>query len=299
MDRSKFVGGSDVAAIMGMSRWETPLSVWAKKTGQIPQDIEINEAIELGIELEDFVAKKFERKSGKKVRVDNRDFTHAEYPYMKAHIDRWVVGGEILECKTASAYKVKEWDGEEIPDEYLLQVNWYLGIVGHKKGYIAVLIGGQRFQFKEIDFCDLLYEKQVQAVKNFWENYVLTNTPPVAIANDKDTLVEIFPSSRPNVLETITDPDMELAFNQLAIDRLEGNCQIKEIAKEVDDSDNKIRQLIGDNEGLETGQFKATWKSQSRTSVDTKKLKEDGLYEKYAKTTETRVLRVIEKKGKK
>lgn len=305
-DRSKFVGGSEVAAVMGLSRWNTPLSVWAKKTGQIEDSIKDNEAVEMGIDLEDFVAKKFEQRSGKKVRVENREFVHPDYPYMVSHIDRWVVGedGADLECKTCSAYKYGEWDDDEIPDEYYLQKIWYSGIIGlHRKkkpkdSYIAVLIGGQKFVWKPVKFDQVLFDLQVERVREFWESYVLTGTPPMAISNDKDTLIELFPESRPDTLKTIRGGDEEATFNELALNRTEGKNQVKEIIIEVDDADNKLRQLIGDDEGLETGQWKATWKGQNTTKVDTAKMKEDGIYEKYAIRGNTRVLRVVEKKGK-
>ena len=120
--KRKEIGGSTIAAVLGMSRWSTPLKTWAIMTGKIePDDLSENEAVELGSELEDFVAKKFERKSGKKVRRDNRVFKHKEHDYMVAHIDRRIEGtNELLECKTASAYKLKEWDEDEIPQEYLI-----------------------------------------------------------------------------------------------------------------------------------------------------------------------------------
>ena len=299
-DRTKFIGGSDIACIMGLSRWGTPLSVWALKTKAIEDPFEMNEAVEMGIDLEDFVAKKFEQRSGKKVKVDNRDFTHPEYPYMKAHIDRWVIGGEILECKTASAYKSGEWD-DDIPEEYQLQVNWYLGIVGHASGYIAVLIGGQKFVWKPIEFNQELFDIQVERAKDFWENFVLTKVPPMAMTNDKDTLTELFPDSRPDTMKALRgeDPELEMTFNELALERVEGKSQIKEIDFVVDEAENKIRQLIGEGEGIESGQYKATWKNQNNTKIDITKLRDDGLYEKYAVTKKIRVLRVVEKKASK
>lgn len=296
---------------MGLSRWQTPLSVWAVKTGAIQSpDLSDVEAVQLGVELEDFVAKKFEKETGKKVRVDNRDFVHPDYPYMVAHIDRWVVGedGEDLECKTCSAWKADEWENDEIPQEYHLQKNWYTGIIAAHRGkpassggYIAVLIGGQKFRWTKFQFSQELFDQQMKIVKDFWENYVLTNTAPMAIAEDKDTLVELFPESRPDTLKILAgeDPDLEMELNQLALERLEAKSQIKEIEIELNETENRLRQLIGDGEGIETGQFKVTWKSQNQTKLDYTLLREDGLYEKYAKKSTIRVLRAIEKKGKK
>jgi len=300
-DRTGFIGGSDIAGVMGLSRWTTPLSLWALKTKQIEDPFEMNEAVEFGIELEGFVSDKFAQRTGKTVTIDETEYVHPEYPYMRAHIDRRVDGKEVFEAKTCSAYKANEWDGDDIPDEYQLQLNWYLGLVGDTVGHIACLIGGQKFVYKEMKFNPELFALQVERAKDFWENFVIPVVAPMAIANDKDTLVELFPESRPDTLQSIREdePALEATFNDLAIECIEGKSQKKEIEVVVDDAENKIRQLIGVGEGLETGQYKATWKNQQSMKVDTEKLKEDGLYEKYAVRKQIRVLRVIEKKGKK
>lgn len=304
--RHTFIGGSDIAAILGLSNWNTPLSVWAKKTGQITDDLSGVEVVQMGVKLEPMVCQLFEERSGKKVRVETREFTHPEFPYMMAHVDRWLVGGDgaIFEAKTASAYKLQAWQDDEVPEDYQLQCNWYSGLVGLHRGkapkdsYIGVLIGGQRFIWTKLKFDQELFDLQVERAKEFWEVYVLPKVPPMAVAGDQDTLVELFPESRPETLKTIVGGDDELAFNELAVSQIEGKSQIKEIDKEVDDAENKLRQLIGEDEGLETGLYKASWKSQQSSSVDTQKMKDTGIYEDYVVRKQIRVLRVTQKKLK-
>ena len=297
-DRTKFLGGSEISGVMGMSRWTTPLEIWAKKTGAIKDNFEMNEAVEMGNRLEDMVCELFEEKSGIKVEVDETTFRHPDYDFLVAHLDRRIVGGGVFEAKTCSAYKVDEWLGEEIPSEYYLQVNFYMGILAEHIGYIAVLVGGQKFIWKKVDFSQELFDKQVEMAVTFWRDYVLTDTPPFAISSDQDTLMAMFPESRPDSLRTITDPDEETNFNNLAIDYLEGRQQIKEIEKEVNDAANKIKQLIEDSEGLETGMFKSSWRSFKRKSVNIEALKAEGLYEGYTVEKDQRSLRILEKKSK-
>lgn len=306
--RHEFIGGSDVAAIMGLSPWNTPLSVWAKKTRQIEDNVSNIEAVEMGVALEPMVAQLFEKRSGKKVRVETREFTHPDYPYMVAHVDRWVVGedGAHFEAKTASAYKLKSWQGDDVPEDYQLQCNWYSGIIGLHRGkppkdcYIGVLVGGQRFIWKKLKFNQELFDIQVEKAKDFWEGYVLTEMPPFAISSDKDTLIELFPESRPDELRALRgeDPELEAMVNQWALESVEGKSQIKEIEVEVDTAENLLRQTIGDDEGIETGQWRATWKSQSKSKFDIVKMREDKVYDKYVIKGTARVLRIVEKKAK-
>ncbi|MGN1152884.1 MAG: lambda-exonuclease family protein, partial [Candidatus Gastranaerophilaceae bacterium] len=101
-ERRNYIGGSDIAAVMGMSRWKTQLQLWLEKTGEVePVDLSQVEAVQLGSELEEFVAQKFAKETGKQVRKQSKMYVHKDYPYMVAHIDRLITGtDEILECKT-------------------------------------------------------------------------------------------------------------------------------------------------------------------------------------------------------
>ena len=296
-DRTKYLGGSDVAALMGLSRWKTPLALWAEKTGRLQNELSNFEAAEIGTELEEYVSKKFTKKTGIALRVDNRTFTHKKYSYMVAHIDRWVTGADaVFEAKTASAWKEKEWGGEEIPVEYTLQLNWYLGIVGKKIGYIAVLIGGQKFVHKEIRFDQELFDKQIKCAAIFWEHFVLADVAPMAIAGDSETLLGLFPNARPGSLNL--SGDQALLFDELCESRAGGIESIKHAEEELEKIEAQIKQILGESEAAETDRYVATWKNQTRNTADTEKMKQDGVFEKYKKTSSTRSLRTQQRKIK-
>lgn len=264
LDRTKFLGGSDVAGIMGLSRWKTPYSIWAEKTGRIQNDLSNSEAAEIGAELEEYVARKFEKKTGIKLRRDPRDFKHPDYEYMAGHIDRMVLDGEsIFEAKTCSAWKEKEWAGEEIPQEYILQIMWYMGLVGRKRGWVAVLIGGQKFVWKEILFDQRLFDKMVEAARNFWEEFVLKDVAPLACANDNDLLLQLFPHEIAEKTLNLDGENAERVNNWIEerAGAIEAKKEAEKAAKEIEA---KIKQLMGENEVLETDQYRATWKTVSR-----------------------------------
>jgi putative phage-type endonuclease len=291
-DRKAFIGGSDIAGIMGMSDWATPLSIWAIKTGLIAEkDLSDVEEVQTGIDLEDYVAKRFMKATGLKLRRDERDFTHPKFPYMQAHIDRWIVGEDALfEAKTTSAWNLKKWDGDSIPQPYILQVMWYCGILKKSVGYIAVLIGGQKFRWKKIDFDQELFDKMVETAKYFWEEFVEKKVAPMASADDNEEMVSLlFPKSGENILK-ISDHEAEV-LNQLVEERQGGIEQKKIVEKELDEIEAKLKLMIGSNEALESGTYRASWKSQDRSYADGDKLKADNLWDKYSKTTSSRVLR--------
>ena len=108
--RSKYIGGSDAAAVVGMSPFSSPYSLWAEKTGKIPE-FEGNLTTEVGSYLEEFVAKLFERETGKKVRRKNRMLINTDYPWAFGDVDRMVVGEKaFLEIKTTNSFPIMKQD---------------------------------------------------------------------------------------------------------------------------------------------------------------------------------------------
>jgi putative phage-type endonuclease len=300
-ERKNYLGASEIAAVMGISQFKTPLQVYAEKVGLIePPDLSDIEAVEIGSDLEDYVAKKFEKKSGFKVRRDNRDFKHKQYPYIVGHLDRWILSEDaLLECKTTSAWNAKKWKDEEMPREYIAQINVYCGLVGKSIGYVACLIGGQKFAWKKVKFDSKLFEKQVEAAKNFWEKNVLAKVAPLATEGDTELLGELFAGS--DATETLHfDAEMSERVNAVIEARQGGTQSMKEAKEELESLSNQLKQLLGEYAVAATNMYNVTWKPQRVAPfVDTDKMKEDGIYEKYEVFNQSRVLRTNPiKKGK-
>lgn len=194
-DRRTGIGGSDIAAILGISPWSTPRDVWASKLGKIEEKAE-TPAMYWGNVLEDVVAKEFSKRTGYKIQKHNRIVRHEKHPFLIANIDRLVItdpkkkpstkDGKIvtkalLECKTVSQYAKDEWgeDGTaEIPEYYKTQCHWYMLVTGADVVYLAALIGGNDFRIYVIKrnetICNYLMNKGIE----FWNNYVVTSIMP-------------------------------------------------------------------------------------------------------------------------
>ena len=302
-NRHLYIGGSDIAKVMGLSRWGTPLSLWAEKTGKIPpKDLSNVEAVELGNDLEDFVANKFSQKTGKAVRRSPKVYQHPQYPYMVAHIDRLVTGSdELLECKTCSFFKKDEWEGEEIPQEYILQVIWYLGITGRRIGHIAVLIGGQSFKYKQIEFDSELFDKMVEAAKDFWQ-HVQDDTPVDIVATDDETLKDLYSNHSEIMIDLIpTDEQTKKACDVLeekVAYLQEIKMHIKQLQDEQKEIETSVKDIIKDNLGIKTPKYIITWKNQTTTKFDTAKLRQERpeTFEDYSYESSYRVMRISKNK---
>lgn len=299
-DRHLYIGGSDIASVMGESRYKTPFKLWCEKTGKIPTpNLDNVEAVHFGTILEDVVAKEFTRRTGKAVRQAPKGYVHPEYDYMVAHIDRIITGtDELLECKTTNFFKADEWKDENIPNEYILQVQWYLGITGRKRGYIACLIGGNQFNYKCIEFDSELFDLMVKCAKEFWEK-IQTDTPPELVAEDDEAMKDLYGKSQSDLIidmtvpndereaEAITELEEAIAYRQqLVAERLSADKEIKAV-------DVKLQNLIQDNLGLKTKNYQVTWKLQKGNFVyDREQMISDGVFDKYASQTSFRRLNI-------
>lgn len=294
IERTKGIGGSDAATVLGLNKWKTPFELYLEKTGQSFVDESQAEAAYFGNVLEDVVAREFEIRSGKKVRKNNFMLQHPKYDFIRANIDRKVVGEDaLLECKTASAYLAKDWEGDEIPSAYLVQVQHYLGVTGYEKAYIAVLIGGQRFIWKEIERDEELIEMIFEAEVNFWNNHVIANNPP---ALDGSSAAEEFLKKRYEESEPGKSIDLDSTYSDKIKHLNELKDTIKQLKEQQVQIENEIKNELKDAELGFIKNYQVSWKPITQKRVDSKKLREHfpDIYEKVIKETSYRKFNVKE-----
>lgn len=196
-ERRKGIGGSDCAAIIGLSRFKTAFDVYADKLRLVPSK-EDNEAMRQGRDLEEYVAQRFCEETGKKVRCKNQILKNSNYPFALANVDRIIVGEDTgLECKTANVLSLKRYKNGEYPEEYYCQCMHYMAVTGYSKWYLAVLIFGTEFKIFEIKRDEEEIAALMKAESEFWENHVLKKIPPppAGAKSNNETLSKMFPDS--------------------------------------------------------------------------------------------------------
>jgi len=292
-ERQKGIGGSDVGAILGVNKWKTPFQVYLEKTEELTETDTQSEAAYWGDQFEEVVAKEFEKRTGKKVRRDRRHFRHKDYPFMVANIDRRVVGeNAILECKTANQFLAKEWDSEEIPDSYLLQVQHYLAVTGAEKGYIAVLIGGQRFIWKEIERDEELINMMIEKEKDFW-NLVQNKIPP---ALDGTSAAEKYLNKKFARAEKDSETPLDAKYKKLIEDYFSYKVTAENFKEKAKEIENNIKLELGKSEIGSIDKYRVNWKQVVSNRVDNKVLKSDypEIYEKVCKESISRRFNIKE-----
>ncbi|MGH1635252.1 lambda-exonuclease family protein [Enterococcus avium] len=273
MDRQKGIGGSDVATILGLNKWKAPYQLWLEKTGQIEIEESDSEPAYWGNVLEEVVAKEFTERTGKKVRRRNQVFEHPLHPFLRANIDRDVVGeNAILECKTANAFLFKEWDGDEIPMSYLCQIQHYMNVLNRDCAYVAVLIGGQRFIWKKVDRDQALIDMITERLVEFWEVNVLKGVEPSIDGSDATTdfLKERYSEEGENEIT------LSSTFDELIETKKQLKTDEALIKKKIQQIDNQITSELGKQNAVVaiTPKSVISWKSCKRTSINKELLEE-------------------------
>lgn len=284
------IGGSDAATVAGLNPYCSLYTLYNDKLGLIPVK-EDNEAMRQGRDFEDYVARRWMEATGKKVRRNCYMWRSDEHPFMLADIDREVVGENAgLECKTTSAYSKADLEGGEVPLTYYVQCQHYMAVMGFDRMYLAVLVLGVGFYRFTIDRDENEIAALIEQESAFWGR-VETKTPPPVDGSDStaDTLSTLYPA------ETICGRiALSGACAALLADIEAMKAEQDALGRSISKAKAQIQLEIGDAEGGQCDGWRVTWKTQNRTTVDGAALKRDypEIYQKYSKTTTSRVFRL-------
>jgi putative phage-type endonuclease len=315
LDRSKFLGGSDAAAVMGVSPWATPVELWQEKTGRKrkdPEDPMRARMLARGHKLEPFIRdmaidKLRDRGLQVELLATNQRYRDPEYSFLACEIDfelrltgDIVIGGELK--------KWGEVDSEDVPIEYAAQFMHGLMITGAQLCLVAAL--------RSFDDVDIFWVKRddetiagmrAREVK-FWQEHVLADTPPDPYTFDDIKL--LFPLDDGQAIE---------ATEEIA-DKVAQHKQITQRIRDwIDDAEAlqfEIAEYISPHARLTwKGQDLLTWKGQNDTRLSQELLQAAEIYTRdpatgeyrrisnpvaeFARTKVVRVMRHVKpKKGK-
>lgn len=290
--RGKTIGGSDAGAIAGLNPHQSAYSLWAEKMGKVPA-FEGNLTTEVGSYLEDFVAKLFERETGKKVRRKNCTVFNDDYPWAHANVDRVVVGeNAVLEIKTTDSFSnMKLIDKGDYPAAWYCQAMHYMTVCGFKKAYLAVLIGSRKFKRFEIDFDPEESEALMKMEKAFWKHLEDDTPPPVSGMDcDTDVLNMVYAESCEGSVELFGRDALLDEYFELG-ERITALKQQQEAIKQLVCAD------MGDYDTGVGSKWRVSWKTQQRQTFDYKRFAAEhpGMnLERYFKVSTSRPFKIKE-----
>lgn len=288
------IGGSDAGSVIGLNPYKGAYTLWAEKTGKIPE-FEGNLTTEVGSYLEEFVAQLFTRETGKKVRRKNRILVNTDYPFAFADVDRLVVGEKaLLEIKTTNSFPaIKKIRNKEYPEQWYAQMTHYLAVSGLEKAYLAVLVECRDFRIFELDRDEAEISALMGEEEKFW-SLVQTNTPPPAdgLESTSKTISTLYPDSNTEIVN-LYSYQTELARY------MELSEQIKALEAAKEEAANKVKVFLGEAGKGECDRYKVSWTSAEKRSFDSKRFTKENPnidMDSYYKTSTYRTFKVTEKK---
>lgn len=314
--RKSGIGGSDVAAIMGISPFATIRDLYYDKVGIQPliEEEESNwVAKEVGHRLEDLVAEIFSKKTGLTVFPVRKMFRHPSYPFMIADVDFFIIFPDgsygLLECKTCNYNAKSKWDDDGIPMNYEYQVRHYLAVMNMDKAYIACLYGNNEDEFviRSIER-DMMEEEDIIAQEAyFWNEYVEKQVEPPYSGKPDLILDSIrrYSGYADKSLPEISVSGLEVKDLENYLKLSEEKSQLEKRKKEIEAQQKELIVPFVEKLGagckavLENGteRYKITYnptirKSVGKDSLEKLKIQHPDIYEEYVKSTESRIFRI-------
>ena len=320
IDRKKGIGGSNAAAVFGMSPYDTPLSLYLNKIGAVVEKPSPAKAkiYERGHILEAFLQAMFERDYGVKVTKQEKCI-HDKYEFIRGHVDGVVeADNAIVEYKTTSTSSKDVW-GEEltdgIPKHYLLQCHHYMLIHDkYEKVYVPVYqanhtalqmltncvkkYGVDLSLLDDIDISLRLYvvqrnkkleELMIKKYIEFWQQHVELRVPPTW--SNYEDILSLFPKSEEK--EVVADQQTMAVVEDIKSKQAE----IKQLEEAIEKDKALICDKLQTAERLvdDSGKKLVSWTSSIRNSFDMSSFKEHhaDLAEEFYKVVSTRTFRTF------
>jgi len=255
-ERRTGLGGSDAAGACSQSKWKTPYDIYSDKLG-LSDDVE-TDAMRRGTLLEPVVRQMYADQYGVQVATPPNMFLSNEFPWALAHLDGVVVGNPIgVECKTARDRR--EWGDpgtDDVPPDYLFQVQHYMAVTKLPVFHIAVLFGTDfEFAVYEVESDPEFQGLMMECERELWDRILRREPPDPENASD---VAKRWPISRPvSIAATSETLDIigSIAAIKEKIKQLEQVCELHEA---------EIKSLMQDAEALTFGdEVVCTWKTAS------------------------------------
>jgi putative phage-type endonuclease len=221
--RSRGLGGSEIAAVVGLSPRQSRFSLWHLKRGTIGKQ-NVNDGMRWGTLLEPVVCDYWATQHGEFWSMDAGTYRHHEREWQLANVDRLLYPTEgvtsktsplgILEVKTAHQYDAHEWGygPEDIPPYYRCQVLWYLDALELPVAHLAVLIGGSDYREYEVPYSPDEAEWLREQGREFWQSVTDGVQPDI---DGSDATYEAVRTLHPQINgDTVEiDPDLHQWFH--------------------------------------------------------------------------------------
>ena len=246
------VGGSDIAPIAGLSSWESCITKWAKKTGQIPDEVTPNMSMKLGTILEAPILNLFAAENPELEIYETGTWANKENPWARSNPDGLYKDADgnwgIIEVKFSRDY----WSG--VPQAYRAQVLWYMRVFGIKQAKLVALAGSSYMEF-DIEWDEFEAQTLWDAAVRFRQACLDMKMP---YWDGSNSTLETIRALSPGIVDTEVDLD-DLGMHYLnSVDELE-----KATVKTTELKARVIQAMDGAKRGLVFGEHLLSLRSRA------------------------------------
>lgn len=183
--RANGIGGSEIAAVMGLSPHESRFSLWHRKKGLI-SPVDESPQMYWGKKHEPTICDEFAKLHPELDVRPSPTYASADHPAEIANPDRLILDSEwrtvaIVEAKTARDDE-GGWGEEgtdQIPVHYRAQCLWYLMVLGVPVCHVAVLIGLSDYREYVVKYDPVDALKMRQAAAEFMRTLADDERPDI------------------------------------------------------------------------------------------------------------------------
>ena len=203
-ERRKGIGGSDVAAILGESKYSSPLKVYKDKVDGIREDVSDKVFVRKGRDLEAFVRNvhcvPYFNEIGYDVIHPQHILVNKNYPWLRANLDGLAVVKEnefgfrgisdtniVIEIKWVSEWAEDAWDDDRyggVPIHYYMQVQTYMAVTEAKKAIVFALFDKTwEVKMYEIKRNEAMIARILNETEKFYKHNMCMKIPPTVKAS--------------------------------------------------------------------------------------------------------------------
>lgn len=283
--RQRGIGSSDASAILGLSNWESPYSLWEQKTGRVPLDRPVSADVErlrkFGHIMESVTCSLTAEHLGIPIMKPEVGYHHAKHDWLRCNLDGWTADGRLAEFKNVHQSQAGWWDGQ-IPDHAEIQVHHSGIVLGATSAVVAGLIGGSRLAVYEVALSESVMEVIWEAETKFWE-HVTSDTPPEVDGHHRtlENLMETWAGH--SAPKQVDETDVSEWWEQF----FEADREEKAAKKRKDTARARLAELMDGHDVLATGD--RVWAKVQGTQLSKTRLKaaHPDVYERYMRPKKT------------
>lgn len=219
-ERRKGLGGSDIAAVAGLSPYGSPWSVYWDKVNPTVDD-DAGEAARIGTILESAIGAEWALRQGRTV-IKPQTLVIPDEEWMRGNPDGLAAGpegAEVLEVKVVGEWAwAQQWDGGAVvPAWYEAQCQWYMRLAGSPRAHVAVLVGGRRLEHRVVERNARAIELLVDLGRRFWHEHVLAGVapPPDASRAARAMLDEQYPPPADRIAIEPGEEELEVVLRMV------------------------------------------------------------------------------------